>query len=99
VGRPAVAPLKKVLEEKETRLRVLTLVVLGSIGGPDAVPEIAARLKDPDAEVKLYAARSLGRIGADAKAGRKAVEAALAGAEDGELLEALKEALTQIGGR
>jgi HEAT repeat protein len=97
IGKPAIAPVKKVLEEKEARLRVLALLVLGSIGGPDAVPEIAARLKDGDLEVKLYAARMLGRIGPEAKAGLKALEEALASAEEAELVEVIKQALIKVG--
>jgi HEAT repeat protein len=91
IGKPAQAEVRPLLREKEARLRMLGVLVLAAVGGAEAVQDIAARLADEDLEVQRTAARSLGRIGSEAKAVLPTIRAARKKATDPELLEILRE--------
>ena len=49
--------------DADAETRSLAAVVLGSVGGVDALGRLAQLLDDPDADVRAEAARGLGRLG------------------------------------
>jgi predicted DNA-binding transcriptional regulator YafY len=57
------------------------------------VADIAARLKDADGEVQVFAARALRELGRDAASAREALQAALNATKDPELRKEIVEAL------
>jgi HEAT repeat protein len=61
-----LAVLTKALEDKDDDLRVEVVVAL-RLAGKDAVPALQTALKYKNVEVRLNAADSLGRLGADAR--------------------------------
>jgi len=71
-------------------------VALGNTGGPDAVPALAAALRDPEPLVRGHAAWALGRIGGGAAI--KALEEALATEEDPDARQEITEALHSLKG-
>ena len=96
IGKASRPGLQKLLVEKEPRVRILSLIVLGRLGGSEAVADIAARLKDADVEVQLFAARALRELGRDASSAREALQAALTATKDPEVRKEIVEALAAI---
>jgi HEAT repeat protein len=78
IGKPAVPGLIKSLAEKDTQLRILTLIALAQIGedSKPAVPHMARALEDDNDDVRIYAARCLGRLGGVAKSALPALKKA-----------------------
>lgn len=68
LGKPAVAPLIAVLEERREGVKFLAASALGDIGADaePAVPNLIELLTDDDPEVRMGAAEALGKIKAQA---------------------------------
>jgi hypothetical protein len=87
-----LAPIKTISEKSEQEV---AMEALGRIGTP-AVPALTESLANPDAEVRMQAARTLARMGSDAK---DAVPALLPLLDDPDerVRKAVGRALGQIG--
>ena len=87
-----LAPIKTLSEKSEQEV---AMEALGRIG-PPAVPALTEALASPDAEVRLHAAKTLARMGSDAK---DAVPSLLPLLEDSDerVRKAVTRALGQIG--
>jgi HEAT repeat protein len=87
-----LAVLVKALDDKDDDLRVEVVVAL-RLAGKDGVPGLQTGLKDKFVEVRLNAADSLGRLGAEAK---DAVPALIKALKD-EIPDVRAEAATALG--
>ena len=96
IGKESQPALRKLLADKEPRVRILALLVLGRLGGSEAVTDMAARLKDDNDEVRFFAARSLRELGTAARSAQEALQEALEAAKEPELQRELREALAAI---
>jgi HEAT repeat protein len=96
IGLPAVPGLRESLASDSALVRATALDALRLLGATAAEPEVAAVLRDdPELEVRLRAAATLGRIG-----GRAAVSQVLAACDPGQpdrLRAAATRALGELG--
>jgi HEAT repeat protein len=73
---PSILPqLSEALKSKSYKVREDLVTVLEKMG-PDGVPGLILALKDPEARVRYYAAKALGRLGRKARAAIPALEEA-----------------------
>lgn len=65
VRAPQALPLMKEMLQRDAEPSVRSRIVglLGSRGGPDALPPLVGALRDPEADVRLAALRALEQIG------------------------------------
>ena len=63
MGAAAVAPLLRLLADRDEEVRNFAAVMLGTVGDTRAVPSLVNALADPDVNVRHAAATSLGQIG------------------------------------
>jgi HEAT repeat protein len=68
IGRPAVAYLAGLLDNKSKIIRWESVKALGSIADPDSVPFLIGKMSDPDEQVRWLASEGLIAIGPDALA-------------------------------
>ena len=65
IGRPALAPLRRVIATEDPYSRSFALFAVGKVHDPavrEALPEVIGSLMHPDKEVRDSAARTLGKI-------------------------------------
>ena len=63
LGRAAVEPLCRRLDDPDPDLRKFAIDILGSIGSKEVLPLMVRALDDPDANVRGAAAENLGKLG------------------------------------
>jgi len=95
VGETAVDGLRTVLRGPGPRTRALAAELLGVFGAIPAVPDLLGTLRDRDSEVRIAAARALGRIAAPAAV--PALVECLAVSEPPALRAVAAKALGQLG--
>lgn len=78
IGKPAVEPLIKLLEDSNNNIRFFAINALGIIGDERAVEPLIDALNDKDTNVRRITADALGKIG-DKKAVEPLIEALLEG--------------------
>jgi HEAT repeat protein len=95
-AEPAVPALVRMLHDENAGVRGAAAYVLGLVGsGPEVVAGLTAALEDPDPVVRQSAARSLGRLGEEAKPAVPALLRGLAEASP-RMQRTVRSALRQI---
>jgi HEAT repeat protein len=98
MGQKAVPELKKAVRDKDEKVRLAVITILGQLGdlAQDAKNELADALSDAIASVRLAAAQALGKIGPAAKAAYPQLIRA-AGDPHPQVREAVNDSLRRLG--
>jgi len=62
LGRIAVEPLCRYLDDRDPDLRKFVIDILGSIGAPSCLPLLVRKMDDPDPNVSVGAVENLGKL-------------------------------------